>query len=146
MSISVSTLNKEKLSKDQELMLWRDFVDEDNPTLVIRRLLNTNQKEEEEWRQAKKFHMRVRVKDRSVNVIIDNSSAINFVAQGVIEKLNLPTEKLSTPFQVTWSNGHVILVSYRRLVSFKMGHYEDKIWCVVIHMNIAHYFLASMAF
>lgn len=42
----------------------RLFPREDNHTLVIRRLLNTNEKEEEEWRQAQKFHTRVRVKDR----------------------------------------------------------------------------------
>ena len=59
----------------------RLFEGENNPTLVIWRL-NSNQKEEEEWRQAKKFHMRVRVKDQSVNVIIDNDSAINCRTRG----------------------------------------------------------------
>ena len=122
------------------------FAGEDNPTLFIRRLLNTNEKEEEEWRQARKFHRRVRVKDKSVNLIIDNGSAINFVAQEVIDKLNLPTEKLPKPYQVTWFNGRVIPVTHRCLVSFKIDHYEDKIWCDVIHMNIAHYFWTPMAF
>ena len=111
---------------------------EHNPTLVIWRLLNLNTKEEEEWRQAKKFHTRVIVIGKAVNVVIDNGSAINFVAQEVIDKLNLPTEKLPKPYQVTWSTGHVIPVTHRCLVSFKLGGYEDRIWCDVIHMNIAH--------
>ena len=88
---------------------------------------NSNEREEEEWRQAKKFHMRVRVKDKSLNVIIDNGNAINFVAQEVMDKLNLPTEKLSKPCQVTWSYGHIIPVNHRCLVPFKIGSYEDKI-------------------
>ena len=50
----------------------RLFLGEDNPTLVIPRLFNTSKKEEEEWRQVKKFHMQVRVKDKSTNLIIDN--------------------------------------------------------------------------
>ena len=32
---------------DEELILWKDFAGEENPTIVIRRLLNTNEKEEE---------------------------------------------------------------------------------------------------
>ena len=88
------------------------FAGEENPTLVIRRLLNTNKKEEEEWRLAQKFHTRVRIKDKSVNVIIDNGSAINFVSQEVIDKLNLPTDKLLKPYQVTWYNGYVIPVTF----------------------------------
>ena len=88
------------------------FAGEDNPTLVIRRLLNTSEKEEEEWRQAKKFHTRVRVEDKSANLIIDNGSAINFVAQKVIGKLHWPIEKLPKPYQVTWTNGHVIPITH----------------------------------
>ena len=40
------------------------FTGEDNPTLVIPRLLNTNEKEEE-WRRAKKFYTWVRVEHKS---------------------------------------------------------------------------------
>ena len=50
----------------------------------------------------------------------------------------MPTEKLPKPYQVTWSNGHVIPVTHICLVSFKLRGYEDQIWCDVIHMNIAH--------
>ena len=103
----------------------RHFEGEDNPTLVIRRLLNTNEEEEDEWIHDKKFYMRVIVIDKAVNVVIDNGSVINFVAQEVIDKLYLPTEKLPKPYQVTWSNGHVIPVTHKCLVSFKLGGYED---------------------
>ena len=72
----------------------RLFTGEDNPTFVIRCLLNTNEEEEQEWTHPKNFHRRVIVIDKAVNVVIDNGSAINFVAQEVIDKLNLTTEKL----------------------------------------------------
>ena len=75
------------------------FAGEDNPTLVIHRLINTNGKKEEEWKWAKKFHTRVRVEDKSANLIIDNGSAINFVVQEVSDKLHWPTEKLPKPYQ-----------------------------------------------
>ena len=55
--------------------------------------------------------MRVRVEDKSANLIIDNGSAMNFVAQEVIDKLHWPIEKLLMPYQVTWSNGHIIPVT-----------------------------------
>ena len=97
-----------------------------------------NDTKREEWRRAKKFHTRVTVKDKSANLIIDNGSAINFVAQEVNDKLHWPTKKLPKPYLVTWSNGHVIPVTHRCLVSFKIGHYEDIIWCDVVNMNIAH--------
>ena len=98
------------------------------------------------WRQAKKFHSWVRVKDNSVNLIIDKGSAFNFDAQEVIDKLNFPTEKLPKPYEVTRSNGYVSPVTHRWLVSFKIGHYEDKIWCDVIHTNIAHVFFYAHGF
>ena len=67
-------LKKKNFRKDQELIVERLFAGEDNPTLVIHRLLNTSEKEEEEWRQAKKFHTRVTVEDKSANLIIDTGS------------------------------------------------------------------------
>ena len=80
----------------------------------------------------------VKCKDRLVNRVIDNDSAINFVAQKVIEKLHWPTEKLPKPYKVAWSNGFVVHVTHKCLASFKIGGYEDKIWCDVIPMNITH--------
>ena len=84
------------------------FALQDSLTHVIRQLISTNEKEED-WRQTKKFHTRVREEDKSVNLIIDNGSAINFVGQKVIEKL-------PKPYQVTWSNDFVILVTHGCLV------------------------------
>ena len=74
-------------------------------------------------------------------MVIDNDSAINFVAQEVIDKLHSPTEKLAKPYKVIWSNGSLILMVHKCLISFKIGGYEDKIWCVVIPMNITHILL-----
>ena len=74
------------------------FSGEDNPKLVIRRVLTTNKMKEEEWRQHKKFQTQVRCEARLANLVIDHGSAINFLAQEVIDKLHRPTEKLLKPY------------------------------------------------
>ena len=110
------SMKKDSLNKDQEPMLWRDFLQEKIiPLLSFADSLVQMRKRRTETgdgRRARKFHTRVRVKDKSVNVIIENGSAINLVTQEVIDKLNLPTEKLPKPYQVTWSNGYVIPVTH----------------------------------
>ena len=87
------------------------------------------------------FQTRVKCEDRLANLVIDNDISINFVAQEVIDKLHWPTEKLAKPYKVTWSNGSVIRVTHRCLVSFKIGGYQDSIWRDVIPMNITHVLL-----
>ena len=87
------------------------------------------------------FRTRVKCDDRLANLVIDSDSVINFVAQEVIDKLHWPTVKLVKPYKVTLSNGSLILATHRCLVSFKIGGYEDKIWCDVIPMNITHILL-----
>ena len=77
------------------------FAGEDNPTLVIHRLLTSNEMDEEVWRRTKKFQTRVKCEDKVANLVIDNSSAINFVAQEAINKLRWPTEKLPKSYEVT---------------------------------------------
>ena len=65
--------------RTRALVVETHFAREDNPTLVIRRLLITNEMEEEEWRQTKIFPTRVKCEDRLTKLVIDNGSAINFV-------------------------------------------------------------------
>lgn len=45
-----------------------------------------------------------RCKGKLCNMIIDYGSAINFIAQESIDKLQLPTEKLQKPYKVAWVN------------------------------------------
>ena len=82
-------LTKENFSKVQELNIVElQFAKETTPTLVIRRLLTTNKKEEEEWIQTMIFRTRVKCEDRLAKLVIDNGSAVNFVAQEIIDKLH----------------------------------------------------------
>ena len=141
-----SILKKKVFIKDQEPILQIDFSQEKIvPLLSFTDSLIQMRRKKKNGDKLRNF-TQVRVEDKRTNLIIDDGRAINFVAQEVIDKLHWPTQKLHKPYQVTQSNGHVIPVTHRYLVSFKMGHYEGKIWCDVIYMNIAHYFWASMAF
>ena len=51
------------------------------------RLFTINENEEEEWKQTVIFRTRVKCEDRLANLVIDSESAVNFVAQEVIDKL-----------------------------------------------------------
>lgn len=111
-------------------------------TRVIRKFLTSNEDEEQEWRRTKIFRTWVTVKEKLANLVIDNRSAISFVARKVIDKLPWPTKMLLKPYKVTWANDSVIFVTNKCLVSFKNGSYEDRIWCaVMILMNITHILL-----
>lgn len=90
--------------------------------------------------------MQVKFEDRLANLVIYNGSAINFIVQEVIDKLYWPTEKLLKAYNVTFSNGSIIPVTLKCLVSFKIGGYKDKIWCDVTPMNITHSSWMTMAF
>eukprot|EP00268_Persea_americana_P045960 TRINITY_DN470_c8_g1_i1.p2 TRINITY_DN470_c8_g1~~TRINITY_DN470_c8_g1_i1.p2 ORF type:complete len:130 (-),score=12.98 TRINITY_DN470_c8_g1_i1:97-486(-) len=85
--------------------------------------------------------MRMRCKGKLSNLIINGGSAMNIVAQKVIDILKLPTEKHPKPYKVAWVNDHSIPITRRCLITFKIGVYEDEIWCDIIPMNIAHILL-----
>ena len=82
------------------------------------------------------FRRRVKCKDELANLVIDNDSAITFVAQGFINKLHWPTEKLPKTYKVIWSNGFVWLTDVwylSRLVVMKIIF-----GVMLIPMNITH--------
>ena len=92
------------------------------------------------------FQTQLKCKGRIANLVIDNGSAISFLAQEIIGKLHWPTEKLHKPYKVTWSNGFITPVIHRSLASFPIGGYGDKICFDVIPMNTTHSFGMIMAY
>lgn len=64
---------------------------------------------------------------------------MNIVAQEVIDKLQLPTNKKPKPCKVAWVDDHAIPVTRQCLVPFKIDIYEDEIWCGIITMNTTYF-------
>eukprot|EP00268_Persea_americana_P061506 TRINITY_DN7781_c0_g1_i8.p1 TRINITY_DN7781_c0_g1~~TRINITY_DN7781_c0_g1_i8.p1 ORF type:complete len:213 (+),score=32.51 TRINITY_DN7781_c0_g1_i8:230-868(+) len=101
--------SQERRSQERKAhIIETHFSKKDNPKLVIHRLLTTNKMEEEDWTQYIKFQTHVRCKGKLANLVIDRSSAINFIAQEVIDKLHWPSKKLLKPYRVTWANDVII--------------------------------------
>lgn len=80
-------------------------------------------------------------RDRLCNLVIDGGREINVISQEVIDKLKLPTEKHLKPYKVSWVNDSTIPVTKRCQVTFRIGGYEDSIWCDIIPMNVTHILL-----
>lgn len=93
----------------------------------------------EDWRRISIFRTRVRCKCKICNLIIDGGSVMNIVAQEVIDKLQLPTNKKPKPCKVAWVDDHAIPVTRQCLVPFKIDILEDEIWCGIITMNTTYF-------
>jgi hypothetical protein len=65
------------------------------------------------------------------------------VAEEVVEKLALETEKHPNPYRLEWlKKGNEVIVTKRCLVSFSIGNrYQDKMLCDVVAMDACHLLL-----
>eukprot|EP00268_Persea_americana_P028425 TRINITY_DN27599_c0_g1_i4.p1 TRINITY_DN27599_c0_g1~~TRINITY_DN27599_c0_g1_i4.p1 ORF type:complete len:218 (+),score=15.85 TRINITY_DN27599_c0_g1_i4:232-885(+) len=97
--------------------------------------------EAEDWRRTSIFRFMAKCRNRLCYLVIDGESEMNVVSQDVVDKLMLPTEKHPTPYKVSWVNEAAILVTKWCRVTFKIGGYEDSIWCGIIPMNVTHILL-----
>ena len=116
------------------------------PSCVINRVLTRGKREIQanpEWLRTNIFHTRMQHNNRALNVIIDNGSGMNVVAETVVERLGLKTEKHPQPYRICWVNDtNSVLVKQRCLVKFSLGkHYADEAWCDVIPMTVCHMLL-----
>ena len=68
------------------------------------------------------FHTRCVVKERSVNLTIDEGSTVNMVSTEVVEKLGLNMAPLERPYTVKWFKGE-IKITHRILLIFDLGKY-----------------------
>ena len=69
-------------------------------TLVARRALSLQAKEEDEVQRENIFHTRCYVKDKVCSVIIDGGSCTNVASTMMVEKLGLPTLKHPRPYKL----------------------------------------------
>ncbi|KAK8934500.1 hypothetical protein KSP39_PZI014301 [Platanthera zijinensis] len=67
----------------------------------------------------------------------------NFVSQRMVEKLNLQTQKLERPYELSWvTSDTTMVISQRCLVAFTIGPtYSDSVWCDVAPLDMCHILL-----
>ena len=95
-------------------------------TLVARRALSLQAKEEDEVQRENIFHTRCYVKDKVCSVIIDGGSCTNVASTTMVEKLGLPVLKHPRPYKLQWLNDSgEMRVTKQVLVAFRIGKYED---------------------
>ncbi|KAH9724543.1 hypothetical protein KPL70_007525 [Citrus sinensis] len=111
-------------------------------TLVARRALSMQVKEDEAAQRENIFHTRCYVQDKVCSMIIDEGSCTNVASTIMIEKLGLPTFKHPRPYKLQWLNDSgEVKVNKQVLVTFQIGKYEDKVLCDVVPMQAGHLLL-----
>ncbi|KAH9698116.1 hypothetical protein KPL71_023888 [Citrus sinensis] len=73
-------------------------------TLVVRRALSVQVKEDEAAQWENIFHTRYYVQDKVCSMIIDGGSCTNVASIIMVEKLGLPTLKHPLPYKLQWLN------------------------------------------
>jgi hypothetical protein len=100
---------------------------------MVRRVCFTPRKTEDENDQRHNlFHSRCTIRGKVCQLVIDSGSCENIVAEEVVNKLALETEKHPNPYRLEWlKKGNEVIVSKRCLVSFLLG-IDIRIKCGVI--------------
>lgn len=99
--------------------------------------------EYESWLRHNIFYTRCTSQGKVYNVIIDNGSYENVVANYMVEKLKLPIETHPYPYKLQWlRKGNEVKVMNCYCVQFSIENkYQDEIWCDVISMDACHLLL-----
>lgn len=112
-----------------------------DPDLYVMRRVLTTLQSEDDWRRTSIFHTHFRHGDKSIKLVIDNGSCINVVSTSAVERMKLTPEPHPSPYRVAWVDKTTIQVKQRCLVPLHLATYEDKIWCDVLPMDVAHILL-----
>jgi hypothetical protein len=122
-----------------------EYLAPDALTLVARRVLSLQTKNEDEVRRENIFHTRCYVKDKVCNVIIDGGSCTNVTGTTMVNKLGLPTILHSKSYKLQWLNDSgEVRVTKQVLVAFQIGKYEDEVVCDVVSMQAGHLLLGRL--
>ena len=92
---------------------------------------------------ANPFHTRCTIQGKVCKVIIDKGIHTNVASKTLVEKLNIPTYDLASPYEIRWgSNGNPIQVNKLVILTFSIGkNYEDVVICDVIPIDECHLLL-----
>jgi hypothetical protein len=105
-------------------------------SLVVQLVLSTQVAPAEKNQRHTLFHTKGVVQERSIRIIIDSGSCNNLVSTTLVEKLSLPTRKLSNPYHIQWLNdGGKVRVSRSVRIPFSIGAYSGYVDCDVVPME-----------
>ena len=136
-------------TEENEMPPLEDVEDEEyiapgDLTLVARRALSMQIKEDKAVQWENILHTRCYVQDKVCSMIIDGGSCTNVASTIMVEKLGLPTLKHPRPYKLQWLNDSgEVKVNKQVLVTFRIGKYEDKVLCNVVPMQDGHLLLGQ---
>ncbi|XP_072971838.1 uncharacterized protein, partial [Typha angustifolia] len=129
---------EDNISKDEAIG------DTEGQLLVMHRVMLTPRAPHEDvWLRRSLFRTTCTSNEKLCSVIIDSGSTENFVAQEMVDKLNLKTDKLHKPYKIAWfKGGGEVPVTTRCLIKFSIGKsYKVEVWCDVVPMDVCHVLL-----
>ncbi|XP_022876690.1 uncharacterized protein K02A2.6-like [Olea europaea var. sylvestris] len=111
--------------------------------LVVRRSFLTPLENNTDWLRNNIFQSTCTVGGKVCKFVIDSGSCENVVAEEVVKKLGLQTEKHPKPYKLAWlKRGNDVEVSQRARISFSIGPtYKDQVLCDVVEMDACHLLL-----
>lgn len=111
-------------------------------SLVVRRALNIQVKEEGVEQRENIFHTRCLVGGKVCSLIIDGGSCANVASTTLVEKLGLKCERHPKPYRLQWLNDSgEVKVTRQVVVPFSIGRYVDEVSCDVVPMQAGHLLL-----
>ncbi|KAF7824020.1 uncharacterized protein G2W53_022164 [Senna tora] len=97
-------------------------------SLVTRRALNLNVKEESLEQRENIFHTKFLVSGKVCSIIIDGGSCTNVASAYMVDKLELRCEKHPSPYRLQWLNDSgEVKVTKQVVVPFSIGKYVDEV-------------------
>ncbi|XP_022899369.1 uncharacterized protein LOC111412675 [Olea europaea var. sylvestris] len=111
--------------------------------LVMRRSFLTHLENNTDWLRNNIFQSTCTVEGKVCKFVIDSGSCENVVAEEVVKKLGLQTEKHPKLYKLAWlKRGNDVKVSQRARISFSIRPtYKDQVLCDVVEMDACHLLL-----
>jgi len=110
--------------------------------LMVRRLLGSMNKEEDETQRRNIFHSRCMVMRKVCSLIIDGGSCTNVASKRLVEKLGLVTSIHPSPYALQWlSEDGELVIDKQVNIAFSIGKYVDEVVCDVVPMEASHLLL-----
>ncbi|XP_022888914.1 uncharacterized protein LOC111404323 [Olea europaea var. sylvestris] len=129
---------EEEATKEEEFV-----VGDVGQALVVRRSFLTPLENNTDWLRNNIFQSTYTVGGKVCKFVIDTGSCENVVAEEVVKKLGLQTEKHPKPYKLAWlKRGNGVEVSQCARISFSIGPtYKDQVLCDVVEMDACHLLL-----
>ncbi|XP_060673912.1 uncharacterized protein LOC132804045 [Ziziphus jujuba] len=120
--------NEEGEDEESELEKSECEYAKEGKSLVVRRSLYAQAKEEENDLRENIFHTRCQLQGRVCNLTIDGGSCTNVASEELVKKLKLKTTKHPCSYKLQWLNDcGEIKVTKQVKVLFTIGRYQDEV-------------------